>query len=68
MKKFNEILKDLRKENNFTQKQLATIINVSDDCIYSWEKGKSEPSIADIIELANCFNVSTDFLLGRTEI
>lgn len=68
MNKFKEILKSLRKEKNITQKLLSKEINVSEDCIYYWEKGRSEPSIVDLINLANFFDVSIDYLVGRVEI
>ena len=67
MNKFNENLKQLRLEKKLTQKQLALEINVSEDCIYFWEKGRSEPSIIDLINLANIFDVSIDYLVGRSE-
>ncbi|MCQ2602802.1 MAG: helix-turn-helix domain-containing protein [Clostridia bacterium] len=65
MKQFNEILKELRKINRLTQKELAALINATDDQIYFWEKGKSEPCIEDLIKLANIFDVSLDELVGR---
>ena len=68
MNKFKEILKALRKEKNITQKLLSKEISVSEDCIYYWEKGRSEPSIIDLINLANFFDVSIDYLVGRVEI
>lgn len=68
MSKFSENLKFLRNSEKLTQKTLAKEINVSEDCIYYWEKGRSEPSIADLINLAGYFNVTIDFLVGRTEI
>lgn len=61
---FKEILRELRKENNLTQKKLAEIINVSEDCVHFWEKGRSEPSIIDLINLSKCFKVSIDYLVG----
>lgn len=68
MNKFAQRLKDLRTdEKGLTQKKLAEIINTTDDCIFFWEKGRSEPSIDDIIALANYFDVSTDYLLGRSD-
>ena len=68
MNKFSERLKDLRtSEKGLTQKKLALIINSTDDCIFFWEKGRSEPSIDDIIALANYFDVSIDYLLGRSD-
>lgn len=65
---FKENLKELRKEFCLTQKQLANKINVSEDCIYFWEKGRSEPSITDLINLSRLFNVSIDYLVGNVEI
>lgn len=68
MSKFSARLREARKEKNLTQKQLADAIHVSEDCIYSWEKGRSEPSINDLISLSNLFNLSVDFLIGRIDI
>jgi len=66
--KFADRLKELRKEKKLTQSKLAKLINVSEDCIYFWEKGRSEPSILDLINLANVFEVSIDYLVGKIEI
>lgn len=57
-------LKELRKENGISQTALASAIGTSADCIYDWEKGRSEPSINEIIALAKFFEVTTDYLLG----
>ena len=68
MNKFAQRLKELRNdEKGLTQKKLAEIIHTTDDCIFFWEKGRSEPSIDDIIALANYFDVSIDYLLGRSD-
>lgn len=61
---FKTRLKELRKENSISQTALANVIGTSADCIYDWEKGRSEPSINEIIALAKYFEVSTDYLLG----
>ena len=60
-------LKELRMEKRLTQQQLATTLQTTDDSIYSWEKGRSEPSIAVIRKICDFFEVSSDYLLGRTE-
>ena len=65
--KFKDILRDLRKEKSLTQNQLAKNMRVSEDCIHFWEKGRSEPSIEDLINLANFFNVTIDYLVGRSD-
>ncbi len=62
--KFNERLKELRKDKGLTQKELAKILNVTDDCIYFWEKGRSEPSISQIVLISTYFEISSDYLLG----
>ena len=67
MNKFKERLRELRKFKNLTQKQLASKLNISEDCVYNWEKGRSEPSILDLINLSNYFNTSIDYLVGRVD-
>lgn len=68
MNKFKERLKELRIEKGLTQKQLAKELNVSEDSVYNWEKGRSEPSINDLITLATMLDVTIDYLVGKTEI
>ena len=48
-----------------TQKDLADKIYVTYQCIYRWENNDSEPSIECLINLADVFNVSVDYLVGR---
>lgn len=57
-------LKELRTEKNLTQKDLAKLIATTDDSIYSWEKGRSQPSIDMIRKICKLFDVSADYLLG----
>lgn len=57
-------IKELRKEKNLTQRQLAEILNTTDDSIFSWEKGRSQPSIEAIKKICIYFDVSADYLLG----
>jgi len=58
---------ELRKEKGWTQKNLAVKINTTEDSIYSWEKGRAEPSVDFIIKLAEVFGVTTDYLFGLAE-
>lgn len=57
-------LKELRTEKGYTQKQLAELIGTTDDSIFSWEKGRSQPPIEFIRLLCKALSVSTDYLLG----
>ena len=56
---------DLRQEKGMTQKDLAKTINYSDKVISKWERGESQPNIEAISILAEFFNVSIDFLVGK---
>ena len=60
-------LKDLRTEKNILQKDLAKIVNKSTVCVGDWERGRVEPSIEDLTKLANYFDTSIDYLVGRTD-
>jgi transcriptional regulator with XRE-family HTH domain len=63
-----ERLKMLRKEKKLTMKQIGEIIGVSDAAWTKYEKNRAEPSVKSLINMANYFQVSLDFLLGRTNI
>lgn len=61
---FSENLKNLRKSTECTQRKLASQLGLSANTVCEWEKGRSEPSIASIIKMADFFDVSVDYLLG----
>ena len=65
---FSERLKSLRVELDLTQKELADKINSSPSKIGMWEAGKRDPNTEDLILLCNIFNVSTDYILGNSDI
>ena len=60
-------LKTLRKNARYTQKKLADLIGLEQTTIANYENGNRIPNINKITALANLFNVSTDYLLGKTE-
>ena len=59
-------LKELRKKVGKTQKGIAQMINTAESTYRGYENGTSEPSVATMLELADIFDVSLDFLCGRT--
>jgi transcriptional regulator with XRE-family HTH domain len=61
---FAKRLKEIRVENELTQKQLAEILQTTDDSIYSWEKGGSQPPIETLRKICIELNVSADYLIG----
>lgn len=62
--KIGDRIKELRKEKNFSQSQLARRIGVSQKAVDYWELGTNEPKASYIVKLAELFKVSADFLLG----
>lgn len=58
--------KELRKEKGLTQFELAKIMNIDQTTVSKWELGKAIPDTNMLIKLAEFFDVSTDYLLSRT--
>ncbi len=58
-----EKIKMLRNANNMTQSELARKLNITRSSVNAWEMGISIPSTTFIVELAQLFRVSTDYLL-----
>ena len=61
-----ERLKTLRLEAKLTQKEISNQLKISQSTYSDWEKGKMKPK--NIQQIADFFNVSTDYLLGNTDI
>lgn len=61
-----ERLKQLRTEKGLRQSDIAEVIGVSRAAYTQYELGMSEPDLNTIQQLASFFDVSTDYLLGRT--
>lgn len=59
-------IRELRLMHRLSQNELAKSLHVSQQVITKWENGKSEPSSSAINNLASYFDVSADYLLGRT--
>lgn len=65
---FNERIKTLRLNKGITQATLASKLNIAKTTLAAYEQGKNEPSIETLTKIADYFNVSIDYLLGRTDI
>lgn len=65
---FANRLKDLREENNLTQVELAQKFNITSQTISQYERGIRTPDFTLLNSIADYFNVSVDYLLGRTDI
>lgn len=61
------IFKSLRKKNNLTQAELAQKLRIKQSSISRWEQGLTIPDISILTQLADLYDVSLDYLLGRDE-
>lgn len=65
---FSNTLRKLRKENKLSQAELGKILNLSQRTISSYENGERFPDEITLNNIADYFNVSMDYLLGRTKL
>jgi hypothetical protein len=59
-------LKDLREDEDLTQKEVAAILKIDQRVYSNYEIGKRELPISHLIALADFYHTSTDYILGRT--
>ena len=64
---YSERLVLLRKSRNLTQKQLATVVKLSELAIQHYESQRRKPAFDALIALADYFDVSLDYLVGRSD-
>lgn len=62
-----QILKELRKQKSLSQTDLSKMIGVSVQAYQKYEYGTAEPTFDSLCKLADFYNVTTDYLLGRKE-
>ena len=63
--KYNEVLRELRKERNKTIEDVASQLEMSKDRYGKYERGERQPDIDTLILLADYYKVSLDYLTGR---
>ena len=65
---FGERVSELRKDRGLKQKDLATQLNVAVSTVSNYETDSHEPDLENLCKIADLLGVSTDYLLGRTDI
>jgi len=65
MTKFHDKIYELRKENGFTQEEIAKRLKVSRQTISNWETGSAQPTIDKAMEIADIYEISMDELMGK---
>ena len=59
----NERLYELRKNNNWSQEELAEKLNVSRQTVSKWESNKTIPELEKLVKLSEIYNISLDELI-----
>ncbi len=67
MEIFTKRLNELIKEKNLSKAEVAKAIGTSKALLTIWTQGKSLPSVIYLAKIADYFNVSADYLLGRKD-
>lgn len=62
-----EIIAELRVDKGMNQEQLANVLNVSRSTLANWEVGNRSIDVETLVVIADYFQVSCDYLLGRTK-
>lgn len=65
---FKDKLREARKAQKMTQKELSALLKVSDNAISNWEKGVSRPDIDQVAEICTILKVSPNYLIDSEEI
>lgn len=60
-----ERLRELRTGKKLSREQLAALVHISVPALYTWENGRSLPSLSNAMVLADFYDVSLDCLVGR---
>ncbi len=68
MPSFASRIRDLRKERRMTQQELADTFSVRVRTYQGYEYGESTPDVAKLLEIADYFDVSLDYLVGRSDV
>lgn len=63
-----ERIKKLRKSKEITQRELASFLGISEQAVSKWEKGTSNPSSANLVKLAELFDVSVAYFYQRGDV
>ena len=61
-------LRELRKERGLSQDRLANEMSINIKTLRRYEVGEHNPRVVILIELADYFNVSIDYLVGRSDV
>jgi transcriptional regulator with XRE-family HTH domain len=65
---FSERFKTVRLEKKLTMVDIANSLGISKQSVHEWQTKRSAPSADKLVELADYFDVSIDYLVGRSDV
>ena len=68
MEQIGSIIKDIRKKNNLTQNEFASILGVTFQAVSKWENDKSIPDITILKDISNKFNVDLNYMISGKKV
>lgn len=66
--KWNERIREIREDNFYTQKYIASLLNIGQRTYCDYESGKTRIPVDSILTLAKFYNVSLDYITGASDI
>jgi transcriptional regulator with XRE-family HTH domain len=66
LRTFIEIIRGLREDNDLTQAEIAQVLGTSQTMYARYERGENELPIRHLVSLCDLYQVSADYILGRT--
>lgn len=67
MSVFSDRLKEKRKNKGYTQEKISQLLDIGQSAYAKWENGRTEPTLENVVKLANILDVTTDYLLGMVK-
>lgn len=68
MKILSERLKQLRLERDLIQDDIAKTLSSTRSTVGNWETGRADPDLETLVKIAELFDVSLDYLLGKSDV
>lgn len=65
---FGQRVQHLREQKRISRKVLSELCGLNHDAVRRYERGEAEPTLHALVAIAEYFQVSVDYLVGRTEI
>ncbi len=67
MEIFSKRIAELRKQNGYTQQKVGEVLGIKQPSYIRYENNNAEPNLTNLVKLADLYDVTVDYLLGRED-